>query len=304
MARGMKEVMRDCDLVLASLDPLHRCKVVEDLLVCRLLRKSQRVRDMWEATAHDWNETFYRMTAYAMGAPRNSQPFVKLASLATYHMCLKERSSLTSVEALLLGTAGMLSGEYYDDYVLRLQDEYVHLANKYHLSSMVGGEWQRGGNYPAGNPTRRLVQMAALVSKDNYSMDGVVAIGSLAEVEQFFGVRLSDFWRRRFALGGRECGGGVTMGSSKVYMMAINLVVPMLFAYGSVLGDDGMKMRAMDLLESIPAEHNRKVARWTGAGVPCSSAYESQALIELTDLCAEQGCERCPLAKYCRAKGE
>ncbi len=293
----MEQTTMCCEAELAGLDPLRRCKVVEELLVGRLLRKSQRVAQMWESASRDWNETFYRMTAYAMGAPRNSEAFERLATRVSYLMCLKERSSLLRVEAMLLGTSGLLNGEYYDDYIVRLQDEFAYLANKYRLRGMVRGEWHQGAGFPAGNPVRRVAQMAALVSKDNYSVDELLKLRSLARVEEFFDVELGEYWAHRFAPDGKEGRGSAKMGRSKVYVMAINLVVPMLFAYGAVVGDDNLKEQAMDLLESIPAEHNHKVARWTGYGVPCHTAYDSQALIELSTYCAEKRCKECPLAK-------
>lgn len=288
---------RLCGVELATMEPLWRVKVVERLLVQRLLRKSRRVVEMWENFQRDWNQTFYVMTAYAMGAPRNSRPFERLAERVPYRECLRERGSRERVEAMLLGTSGLLRGEYFDDYIVRLQDEYDHLVGKYLLHGMNGGEWSRGGNFPAGNPVMRIVQFAALVAKEEYSVDALFAIRSLADVERLFDVKVGEYWRGRFAPDGHKTKGVERIGRDKVQMLAINLVVPMQFAYGEVMRNEKIKTQALDLLEQIPAEHNRLVARWTGEGVPAATAYDSQALIELSHLCDEGGCSVCPLAK-------
>lgn len=125
-----------CRQELATLDSLRRAKVVEALLVVRMIRKSRRVLEVWEECHRDWNETLYRMTAYAMGAPRNTAPFEELSRRVTYHMCLKERNSLRRVEALLLGASGLLGGEYGDDSVMALQADYAYLVGKYNVESM------------------------------------------------------------------------------------------------------------------------------------------------------------------------
>lgn len=286
-----------CGELLASVDSLWRTKVVESLLVQRIVRKSRRVLDIWEECQRDWNQTLHIMTAYAMGAPRNSRPFEELAQRVPYLACLKERNSLRRVEALLLGTSGLLSGEYYDDYIVALQEDYDYLARKYNHKSMSGGVWNRGGNYPAGGPVLRIVQMAALVSKEEYSMDSLMGIRTIGDVERMFSVTTSDYWQKRFKIDGKSKGGGGHLGRDKMNMLAINLVVPMQFAYAEIMGRTELKQMALDLLEQISAERNRLVARWTGVGVPARSAYDSQALIELSHLCDEGRCDECPLGK-------
>lgn len=295
---------RDCQEVLATLDALRKTKIVEMLLAERVLRKSRRVLEIWEECDRDWNQTLHIMTAYAMGAPRNSRPFEKLAQRVPYITCLKERSSLRSVEALLLGTSGLLGGEFYDDYIVELQREYDYLAAKHNLRSMNAGAWNRSGNFPAGNPVQRIVQMAALVAKYEFSVDSLLELRSAEDVERFFAVVTSDYWQRRFKIDCKSVGRCGHLGRDKVNVLAINLVVPMQFAYAGLMGREALKGAALDLLEKLPAEKNRLVSRWTGVGVPAYSAYDSQALIELSHLCDEGRCEECPLGKMLKKKSK
>lgn len=284
-------------MTLASMDSLRRTKIMENLLVERVLRKSARVLEIWESSGRDWNQTFYHMCAYAMGAPRNSRPMEEMARRATFLMCLKERSSLRRVEALLLGTSGLLNMEFFDDYIITLQEEYDYLAAKYQLRSMNAGAWDRGHSIPAGNPVMRIVQLAALVASDDFSVDRLLAIRSLSEVEGMFDVVASEYWRTRCMPSSRPHKGTGRLGSQKINMLAINLVVPMQFAYATVTNNLQLKESALEMLEAIPAEKNRVVASWTGYGVPCTSAYDSQALLELSALCDTQCCSRCPMGR-------
>ncbi|MBO7299965.1 MAG: DUF2851 family protein [Tidjanibacter sp.] len=289
---------RMCGAELATMEPLHRTRVMESLLVGRFLRKCGRVREVWESAERDWNQTLYTMTAYAMGAPRNSAPFEELSRRATYLMCLRERASLRRVEALLLGTSGLMHGEFYNDRVVGLQEEFDYLANKYGVRAMNASSWNRRSSYPAGNPIVRVAQMAALITKDDYSVDALLEAKSLADVERMFDITTTSQWLS-VEDGTKQ---SLRLGKEKIHTLAINLVAPMQFAYGEVMRNEELKERALALLEEIPTEHNRLVARWTGEGVPSVNACDSQALIELSHLCDEGRCAECPLGRLLARK--
>ena len=284
-------------MLLATCDALHRAKVMESLLVRRLMRKSQRVLEMWERAERDWNQTFYAMAAYAMGAPRNSGAFSRLASMATFRMCSREKGRSCGVEALLLGTAGLLGGEYFDEHILTLQREFEYLATKYDISPMSVGEWDRSAGYPAGNPVLRIAQFAALVADPNFDFDNILACSTIDDVAKLLSAEVDDYWQKHYVPNGTSFGVPKRLGREKIVVMAINFVVPLQFAYAEVMQKEGVKERAMALLESLPSEHNHIVSRWTGEGVPCTSAFDSQALIELETFCKEGLCGECPLAK-------
>ncbi len=291
---------RMCGAELATMDPLHRTRVMESLLVGRFLRKCGRVRELWEAAERDWNQTLYTMTAYAMGAPRNSQPFEELSRRVTYLMCLRERTSLRRVEAMLLGASGLMGGEYYSDRVVGLQEEFDYLANKYGVRAMSATAWNRRCNYPAGHPAVRVAQLAGLVTKEGYSVDALLEVRSLADVEKLFDMTATSQWLS-VEDGTKQ---PLRLGKEKIHTLAINLVAPMQFAYGEVMRNEELRERALSLLEEIPSEHNRLVARWTGEGVPSTKACDSQALIELSHLCDEGRCMECPLGKMLARRGD
>lgn len=252
---------------------------------------------MWERAERDWNQTFYAMAAYAMGAPRNSGAFSRLASMATFRMCLREKGRSCGVEALLLGTAGLLGGEYFDEHILMLQREFEYLATKYDINPMSVGEWDRSAGYPAGNPVLRIAQFAALVADPNFDFDNILACSTIDDVARLLSAEVDDYWQKHYAPNGTSFGVPKRLGREKIVVMAINFVVPLQFAYAEVMQKEGVKERAMALLESLPSEHNHIVSRWTGEGVPCTSAFDSQALIELETFCKEGLCGECPLAK-------
>lgn len=286
-----------CAAALTSADSLRRAKLFEDLLVERLERKCRQAEDVWESVARDWNQAFYLMFLRAMGAPRNSQPFETLGRRATFHMCMKERGRLRSVEALLLGTSGLLFEQYYDDYILSLQEDFRYLAAKYSLAAMLGGEWNTTRMLPSGGPIVRIAQAASVVSEERFCFDSAVACRTVEDVRRLFGAEVSDYWHAHFSPKGRSDHAPKRIGNQRLDTLAINLVVPMQFAYAKQTADEKLKAAALTLLESVPAESNRIVAGWTSGGVELASAADSQSLLQLESYCRTALCRKCPLAK-------
>lgn len=287
----------DSPKALASCNPIRQTKMVEELLARRLLRKSIRVLELWENADRDWNQTLYEMAAYAMGAPRNRGPFQTLAKVVTRRMCARESGSAHGVEALLLGASGLLDGKYSDDYFTALKNEYDYLATKYSLTAMPLTDWDFKSPYLASSPVVRVAQFAAFVGREQFSFDQVLACEKVDDVAALLSVDLGDYWCKKYR---PKRGAGVVprrLSKEKVVVMTINFVVPLQCAYAEVMHRPDIKQRASGLLESLPAEHNRIVSRWTEGGFECTSAYMSQALIELQSYCDGGLCEECPLAK-------
>ena len=61
----------------------------------------------------------------------------------------------------------------------------------------------------------------------------------------------------------------------------INTVIPFLYAYGLHKADEALCERATRFLESLKAEDNHTIRHWSGAGLPVSTAADSQALLQL-----------------------
>lgn len=81
-------------------------------------------------------------------------------------------------------------------------------------------------------------------------------------------------------------------------MLAINAVVPVMFAYGQSTGKTLLKDAALDLLADIPPENNAIVRSWSGVGVPVKNALDTQALLQLrNEYCVSGRCTDCSVGK-------
>ena len=77
-------------------------------------------------------------------------------------------------------------------------------------------------------------------------------------------------------------------------MLVINVVAPLMTAFGETMGDDSLPDRAIDILEHLPGEANRFVRHFVAAGIPCPNALISQAMVQLhTRYCDVRKCLYC-----------
>lgn len=289
----------DCGLILGDMDALHRLELYTKLVMERLARKCGEVRELFGKSDGDWSQTLYAMVCRAMGGNKNKEQFLALADKVRYHMCLRERTSLMAVEAMLLGTSGLLSGEYYDDYLLKMNSEYEYLKNKYRIdAAMSPVEWDTWRVSPVNSPILRIAQLAALVANEEFRFDAVMECRSRADVQRLFVAEASEYWTTHYRLSASSTAAPKRLGEAKIDIIGINVVVPVMFAYAEYIKDEEMKSRALDLLDDIPAENNVIIRRWTGCGVPVRSAFDTQALLQLNnEFCQKNRCGECILGK-------
>lgn len=288
----------ECGVWLGDQPAARRVSLLDRMLVERIDRKCRDVVNIWKACGEDWAQTLYVMLFRAMGGNRNREPYMELASKATYHMVLRERSSADLVEALLLGTSGLLDGCYFDDYIKLLNDHYIYLSRKYDIMPMRAGQWSTVKVRAQNRPLTRIVQLASFAARNDFIFDSVINCRTREEVHTLFDTEVSDYWATHYAPDGTGERCPKRIGAEKADLLAINAVVPVMFAYGQYSGKPALKDAAFDLLAAIPAENNTIVRGWSGTGVPVNNAYDSQALLQLrNEYCTPGRCALCPIGK-------
>lgn len=267
------------------------------LVVERLERKVTPIQAILDETAGHWDECIYRMIARYMGTRVNAEAFSLLAQKLPLSILLKNRDNLHMLEALMYGQAGMLEAGYEDEYFKSLQKEYRHLKNKYTLSPIPGVMWKFSRMRPANFPTLRIAQLAALIHHQGNIFDKMINAANIAEIRLLFKNQVSEYWSRhyRFDHPSQKNHSG-TLSSDMADVLIINAVAPVLFVYGRSTGDDRFTDRAVNLLESVPAEKNHIIAEWDSLGIKAAKAFESQALIQLrNEYCYHKRCLECSI---------
>lgn len=295
LIRGMSDCC--CGERMAAMGDYQQLEIKTRLVTDRLQRKNEELLAIHRDGMDNWNHTLYVMTFRAMAGPKNKEAFTKLALALPYSAVMHERDSVVSLEAMLLGTAGLIFG-YEDDYMLRLQEEFKYFQRKYNISPLRFAEWHKGGITPAGNPVIRLAQLASFFSQKDFLFSNVIQCASEEDIYKLFHTSASEYWLTHYVPESKSSSRLKSLGRDKALSLGINLVVPIQFAYGSSIRDEGMKARAMDLLERINAENNTITRKWKNKGVRIEYASDSQSILELNnEFCKQAACAYCPIGK-------
>lgn len=286
-----------CGDYLAQCDYLHRSEIYNLLLFNRMKRKlDDLTKRYYYSCREDWNETLYTMLLRYMGAPANSMAFEKLASTAEYKYIRRHVNSISQLEALIIGTSGLLDEYCNDEYTLDLKREYEYLSRKYGISKMDSSIWQITNINPYNHPIIRMSQIAALVARSDMDIETLIKCRTAADAEKFFTAQASSYWTDHFIPKQTAPKIVKRIGSAKATILAINITVPLQYAYGNYTRNDNLRNEAINLLEELPPESNFKIKAWQSCGVIAHSAYDTQSLIQLTDeYCEQRKCSECPV---------
>ena len=285
-----------CGVHIAALVALRRAELYNTLAFERLERKNRDINDIHRSTGENWNQTFYIMLLRTIGGMDNRRPFEELAGRATYAAILRERDSLHKIEALLLGTSGLLDLYRDDEYTIALKREYHHLRNKYSVSPLDASAWNLARIYPHNHPTLRLAQIASFLYDNELVMNRILECRTPDDVYSLFRSEASSYWTTHFIPSAASRRITKRIGRTKSELLGINLVAQMQFAYGSYIGSETLRDRAVTLLERIPPEDNRFTRSWNRYGRLAENAFDSQSLLQLSrEYCSRRRCAECPV---------
>lgn len=266
----------------------------KDRLVAeRLIRKSALAEKFLSETNYHLEETFWWLLARNFGMKVNADAFEAVARSIPVNILAKSKNQLHQLEALLLGQAGLLAGDFSEDYPQMLQKEFIFLKQKYNLKPVnmpVHFLRMRPGNFP----TIRLAQLAMLVHHSAHLFSKIKEAESKKEVNNWFDITANDYWHYHYRFDELSAYKKKKLGSTMTDNIVINTVCPLLFAYGNYHDEQRYKDMAMRWLEQTGAETNSITKGFLQAGIENKTAFDSQALIELkNEYCNAKKCLKC-----------
>ncbi len=299
-----KEVLNKAENLLDSLAPIPCAtqfqKVpqiiitneIQRSLIMRLERKSAIITAELIEAKGNWNEVAYRIFMRQMGMKINGNSFYELALIIPYFLIRKYAHSLFQIESLLFGASGLLNDNFDDEYVLELKKEYKFLAHKHKINRQLNPEnWKFLRLRPANFPTLRLAQAAAIFASPKALFDAFLQNEALSKTLE---CKYSTYWKTHYKFGVKASGKVPVFGKASIDLIGINVVAPLLTAYGKSINDDEYTQQALTLLEQLKPEKNKITRIWEGLSLKAINAGESQGLIELyNEYCSNKKCLHC-----------
>lgn len=286
-----------CYRVVPRLDSLTIHSWLSALQVERLEQKTRAIGSRLQQTGNHWEDVFFITLSRNFGFGVNGDAFEWWATHLPFRAVDKHRDNLLQVEALFLGTAGLLGEQldHADPYYETLQREFNYLKHKFELPHTTPTPpWRLLRLRPGNFPHLRLAQLASLYHREQALFSRAMEATTLDELRQLFRISPSPYWEEHYRFATTSPRTGKQLSQNSLNLIIINTVVPFLYAYGLHKGNEQLCERATQFLESLKPEANYVTRMWQAAGLEAQHAADSQALVQLqTAYCDRKECLRC-----------
>ncbi|WP_425390654.1 DUF2851 family protein [Ekhidna sp.] len=283
-----------CINQIQKVSPLTLRSMQDRVLIERLEEKANSILEKLKVNNNDWEETTYSTLAENFGFSTNKESFSRLTQILPFRILKKVLNSHDQTEALLFGQTGFLSTDR-DEYQCSLRTEHAYLSKKYQLSEpMVKAQWKFGKMRPANFPTVRIAQFASMLSHNPKLFSTLIETTDIKQLKKQLLTPVSDYWQNHYDFGKDRNRPSKTIGNGSFVNILINTVAPLFAAYSKYSANQEYMDRAVELLESLPAESNRITKKWASTNIKINSAFESQAHIQLfKHYCQKRRCLHC-----------
>ncbi|MCE7063670.1 DUF2851 family protein [Dyadobacter sp. CY326] len=285
-----------CAALFAQVPDIQKFNMLDRVLLERLDKKAAQVMQLFENNNSDWEETAYQWLGKHFGFKQNDAAFIRLTGIVTWKIVRRHRGKLLQTEALLFGCAGLIPKISDQDYVNQLRIEFQFLKAKYALKEqlMSGHEWKNLRMRPAGFPTVRLAQFAAILSRTTSLFSEIISASNFADLQALFHAEQSEYWQAHYLFGKKSKSKVPFLGKDASNLLIINAAVPLLVAYARHRQQSELLDKAISWLSEINAENNRIMREWGTLGMKVKTAADSQSLIEwYNNYCTFRKCLEC-----------
>jgi len=284
-----------CENHAYSISDLTLLNWKQRLLAERLEARSQLIFSFLKENNYNWEQTFWWFLAKNFGIKVNSEAFEKIARSLSIQIIAKHKNQIQTLEALLMGQAGLLDFDFSEDYPLMLQKEFKFYKTKYNLQQPAIQLFFLRMR-PANFPTIRLAQLAMLINHSSHLFSHVKEEADVAKIKKLLKVTANDYWHYHYILGEVSEFKKKVLGDQMIDNIIINTIVPILFAYGLYHGREEYKSKAFNWLEQTNSEKNVITKGFEVLQFSNKNSFDSQAYIQLkNEYCNKKRCLNCSI---------
>lgn len=293
-----------CEHQIKLIDNFTRFAWLESLCIERLEEKAQSIGKQLDLSQQNFTEIFYRHLCRNFGFKTNADAFELLARSLTFQILSKHINRLDQLEALLFGQAGMLEMDFFDDYPIKLKNEYEFLSEKYKLVTLDSKIWKFLRMRPSNFPTIRISQFANLLYAYSGLLMNALQLKRLDDIRDLMKVDANEYWRNHSNFDRLSKSKSTLLGSASIDLILINTIIPFTFIYGRIFKMKEAEEKALLWYEQIKPEKNSISIKFSNLGLNINNAKQSQAVIQLkTNYCEHKRCLSCRFGHALISKG-
>jgi len=268
------------------------------LYIERMERKADEIEDLLQISNNDWETVLFWLLAKNFGLNTNGVHFLTMAKSIPSAVIRKEAQSLKAMESLFFGQANLLALVFQDEYAKMLQQEFVYLQHKYGLEKNPFVAVTFFKHRPDNFPTIRLAELAALYHKESNLFSKLMHAKNTEAMYDLLSVSVSDYWTTHYTFDKISPKKRKTLSRSFLNLVLINTVLPIKYAYEKSRLKENEDM-LFHFMEALPAEKNAIIEGFEALGVSATSAFESQALLQLKkEYCDAKKCLQCAIGNH------
>jgi hypothetical protein len=284
-----------CEKQLKEIDGFTINNWLERLFFERLERKSKPIFELLVQTNHDWEAVLFCLLAKNFGLNTNGEIFSKIAQSIPFSVIRKESFEVENLEALLLGSAGLLDSEKEDTYFKDLKFRYFYLLHKYQLEKGIVEPVQFFKHRPDNFPTIRLSQLANLYHCQQNLFSRIITATSAKAIYEIFEISASDYWQIHYQFDKESPKKKKKLSRSFVDLITINTIIPLQFAHAKSQAKE-ISEDLIQLLNELAPEKNAIMDKFNSFGIKSKNPFESQSLLQLkNEYCNKSRCLECAI---------
>lgn len=287
-----------CESLINRVNDLKVRQWLDRLATDRLQRKSNEVIQQLDRNKGDWEATYVNLLCKYMGFKVNNESFLMLSNKIHWRWIQKNAHDLLKLQAYFYGIAGFLNESPADKYEKSLSTEFKHLKRLLGLQELPSVVWKFSRMRPSNYPTVRIAQLIALFHAHTQLFPSILQCESLDDFYKHFGIEYPEYWQEHYAMGKESKRKREVPGNTSIQSLLINVLSPVLFAYGEYKNRREYCDRAIKLWQDIPPEKNRIIRKWEKINIIPENAWDTQALIRLfSRYCLMRNCLECQIGK-------
>ena len=263
------------------------------------------------------DQVLFRGIARALGYAKNTVPFEELAD----RLCpgiLKENGLDVDVakQAWIFGVAGLLPSQRLKLKHPPVADPEVDELERIWRASgvseaMTESDWCFFRVRPDNFPTRRIAALSCLLARYRQSglLQGLLQLvreGSKGpehrRIENGLIVSGQGYWAGHFDFGADAARSSALLGRGKAGEIAINILLPFVYAWAEVTGEPRLKERTENTYLHYPKLEDNQLTLYMrqqllhGSDVNLSACQQQGLLYIYNNYCRYRDCTECPVA--------
>ena len=267
---------KHCPAKISLMSQINRTMLRERLAVERLQQKTNDIKHILKSTNNDWNNMFFRLLARAFGFGKNAIQMETLAASLNLQIIEKNRDSLYSAIAIMLGQACLIPLDS------KMQSEYNFYKQKYNLQPLENIKWEKKLR-PQNQPSIRIKQLTALICKKQSIFSHILDISTPEEMVNYFIINKKDE-------------NIPPLSKQSALLLTINAAIPAIFVYGKLRNLPHYQEKAIEFLQKLPSEENSAITKHQQSGLNIKNAWDSQAALQLeNNYCKPLKCIECQI---------